>query len=171
MPAAHTQQRLTQVTPAPSARGEIYSLLYGGGQVCAAHHTNVCKFSRLFRAVSSLVFNKSLSNLAVLLILTRSFQWWRRIFPSWSMLKIDKTMRGSIPTCNHGMSILPTPTPGNMPRVAANTLTSPAANLPILYNFTEQNIPLKRVVVRRFNYLDFCFHVRSNFYKDSNGCA
>ena len=168
MPAAHTQQRLTQV---PSARGEIYSLLCGGGQVCAAHHTNVCKFSRLFRAVSSLVFNKSLSNLAVLLILTRSFQWWRRIFPSWSMLKIEKTMRGSIPTCNHGMSILPPPTPGNMPRVAANTLTSPAANLPILYNFTEQNIPLKRVVVRRFNYLDFCFHVRSNFSKDSNGCA
>ena len=91
MPAAHTQQRLTQVPPPPpSARGEIYSLLYGGGQVCAAHHTNVCKFSRLFRAVSSLVFNKSLSNLAILLILTRSFQWWRRIFPSWSMLNIEK---------------------------------------------------------------------------------
>ena len=34
----------------------------GGGQVCAPRHTSVCKLSRL-------------SNLAILLILGRSFQW------------------------------------------------------------------------------------------------
>ena len=29
----------------------------GGGQVCAAHHTNVCKFSRLCKAISLLTFD------------------------------------------------------------------------------------------------------------------
>ena len=36
------------------------------------HHTNVCKISRLWGAISSLFFNKSLSNLAILCILRRS---------------------------------------------------------------------------------------------------
>ena len=29
----------------------------GGGQVCAAHHTNVCKFSQLCKAISLLTFD------------------------------------------------------------------------------------------------------------------
>ena len=53
---------------------KIYRRLYGGGQVCAPHHTNVRKISWLWEGVSSLVFNKSLKNLAILLILRQSFQ-------------------------------------------------------------------------------------------------
>ena len=42
----------------------------GRGHICVPHNTNVCKISRLCGgAISSLVFNKSLSNLAILLIL------------------------------------------------------------------------------------------------------
>ena len=37
-------------------------------------HTNVCNIPRLFGAMSLLVFNKSLTNLAALLIFRRSFQ-------------------------------------------------------------------------------------------------
>ena len=62
----------------------------GGGQVCAPHHTNVCKISRLWGFMSSLIFNKSLSNLALLLILRRSFQWCGRIFVNLSMSKVEK---------------------------------------------------------------------------------
>ena len=58
---------------------KVYRCLYGRGQVCDPHLTNVCKISRL-----SLVFNKSLSNLAILLILKRSFQWYL------SMSKVEK---------------------------------------------------------------------------------
>ena len=43
--------------------------MVGDRHVCP-HHTNVCKILRLWRAVSSLVFNKSISNLVILLILT-----------------------------------------------------------------------------------------------------
>ena len=54
----------------------------GRGHICAPHHTNVCKISRLCGgAISSIVFNKSLSNLAILLIL------------------IEKTVKGSV-DCN-----------------------------------------------------------------------
>ena len=64
----------------------FYKPLYGGGQVCAFHHTNVCKISRLCRAISSLAKDVSLSNLAILLILRCSFQtdfpWLVRI-KSW----------------------------------------------------------------------------------------
>ena len=46
-------------------------------------HKNVCNISRLWVAISSFwVFNKSLSNYAVLLILGRSFQWCWPIFPN-----------------------------------------------------------------------------------------
>ena len=38
----------------------------------APHHTSVCEFQRFFAARSLLVVNKSLSNLASLLILRRS---------------------------------------------------------------------------------------------------
>ena len=69
---------------------KIYRHLYVGEQVSALHYTNVCKISRLWGAVSSLVFNKSLSNLANLLILRHSFQWCRRIFPNLSMSKVEK---------------------------------------------------------------------------------
>ena len=49
----------------------------GGGGVIgvhelAPHHTSVCEFQRFFAARSLLVVNKSLSNLASLLILRRS---------------------------------------------------------------------------------------------------
>ena len=49
------------------------------------HYTNVCKLSRLWGAISLLVFNKWLSNQAILLILGRCFQWCQRIFPNLSM--------------------------------------------------------------------------------------
>ena len=44
------------------------------------NHTNVCKFLQLYRAISLLTKDLSLSNLAVLLISRRSFQWCRQIF-------------------------------------------------------------------------------------------
>ena len=62
----------------------------GEGQVCAPHHTNVCKISPLWGFMSSLIFNKSLSNLALLLILGRSFQWCGRIVVNLSMSKVEK---------------------------------------------------------------------------------
>ena len=43
----------------------FYKPLYGGGQVCASHHTNVCKILRLCSALSSLAKDVSLSNLAI----------------------------------------------------------------------------------------------------------
>ena len=46
---------------------------WGGASLCP-HHTNVCKSSRLWGALSSLVFNKSLSNLAI-------FTYFRALFP------------------------------------------------------------------------------------------
>ena len=46
--------------------------------------------SRLWGAVSSLNFNKSLWNLAILLIWRRSFECCQRIFPNLSMSKVEK---------------------------------------------------------------------------------
>ena len=60
------------------------------GKFVPPHHTNVCKISRLWGFMSSLIFNKSLSNLALLLILRRSFQWCGRIFVNLSMSKVEK---------------------------------------------------------------------------------
>ena len=60
------------------------------GKFVLPHHTNVCKISRLWEFMSSLIFNKSLSNLALLLILRRSFQWCGRIFVNLSMSKVEK---------------------------------------------------------------------------------
>ena len=54
------------------------------------HHTNVCKISRLWGAISLLVFNKSLSNLAILLISRSSFQWCWWLFCNVSMPKVEK---------------------------------------------------------------------------------
>ena len=62
----------------------------GGGQVCAPYIQASVKFRDFEKPYRQLVFNKSLSNLAVLLILRRSFQWWRRIFPNLSMSKVEK---------------------------------------------------------------------------------
>ena len=59
---------------------KFYRRLYGGGQVCAPNHTNVCNISRLCGAVSSSVSNISPSNLANFLILWCSFHWCRWIF-------------------------------------------------------------------------------------------
>ena len=36
-------------------------------QVCAPHHKNVCKILRLGDAIALLIFNKSLSNLVIVL--------------------------------------------------------------------------------------------------------
>ena len=59
-------------------------------------YTNVCKFLQLSGAISSLAQDVSLSNLAILLILRRSLQWWRRVFSNWSLSKVEKTVEGSI---------------------------------------------------------------------------
>ena len=48
------------------------------------------KFRHFEDFMSSLIFNKSLSNLALLLILGRSFQWCGRIFVNLSMSKVEK---------------------------------------------------------------------------------
>ena len=48
------------------------------------------KMSRLWGAVSSWDFNKSLWNLAILLILRLSFECCQRIFPNLSMSKVEK---------------------------------------------------------------------------------
>ena len=57
-----------------------------------ANYTNVCKFSQLFGAIFSLASDVTLLNLTVLLISRRSFQWCKRIFPNWSMSKVEKTV-------------------------------------------------------------------------------
>ena len=49
----------------------------------------IIKTQRLWAAISSLVFNKSLLNLAILLILRRSFQWCRPIFPLFVHVKVE----------------------------------------------------------------------------------
>ena len=67
------------------------------GHKLVTHHTNVCKFSQLCGAIFSFAKDESLSNLTVLLILARSFQWCRRIFPNLSMSNVEKTVEGSIP--------------------------------------------------------------------------
>ena len=72
---------------------DLYGWGGGGrekGKFVPPHHTNVCKISRLWGFMSSLIFNKSLSNLALLLILRRSFQWCGRIFVNLSMSKVEK---------------------------------------------------------------------------------
>ena len=69
---------------------KIYRCLYGRGKVGRGqslsppppHHTNGCQISRLWEAVSSLVFNKSLSNLVILLVVRHSFHGCRRIYPT-----------------------------------------------------------------------------------------
>ena len=61
-------------------------------------YTNDCKISRLWGAASSLTFNKSLSNLAVLLISRPSFKRCRWIFLNLFMSKVErkKTVKMSI---------------------------------------------------------------------------
>ena len=72
----------------------------GGGEASfRPHHTNVCKISRLWGAVSSMVVNKSLSNLAILLILRRSFHWCRRFCPNLLMSKVEKKWKGLLDVC------------------------------------------------------------------------
>ena len=60
----------TNEDTAPQSR-EILQTFDGGGHKLAPNLTNVCKFSQLCGAISSLA--KDVSNLAVLLILRRSF--------------------------------------------------------------------------------------------------
>ena len=63
---------------------------WGGGEVCTANRQTFVKFRDFEEYIFIIVFNKSLSNLALLLILRRSFQWCRRIFPNLSMSKVEK---------------------------------------------------------------------------------
>lgn len=67
----------------------------------APHHQwpsrqNVWKISQLRGALSPLAFNKLLSNLATVIILRRSFQWRRWIFPNLYMSKVENTVERSI---------------------------------------------------------------------------
>ena len=66
----------------PHKVAKVFRRLFRGGRghEHAPHRENVCKISRLCGEMCSLVFNKSVSNLATLLILTRSFQPCWRIF-------------------------------------------------------------------------------------------
>ena len=65
-------------------------------QICPHHHhSNVCKFSQLCGALSSLTWDVSLSNLAILLTLRCSLQWYRRIFRNLSLSKVEKTVKRS----------------------------------------------------------------------------
>ena len=74
----HGKERLKISKIVSSAKSRNFT----DGDICAPHHTNVCKISRLCGgAISSIVFNKSLSNLAILLIL------------------VEKTVKGSV-DCN-----------------------------------------------------------------------
>ena len=74
----------------------LQTSVWWGASLCPhPHHTDVCKISHLRGAISSLVFNKLLSNLAMSAILRRSFQWWRRLFRNLSMSKVEKK-RGRI---------------------------------------------------------------------------
>ena len=74
-----------------------YRRLYGGSggaQDCTLTLSNICKVLRRcrsdFEMLRLLVFNKSLSNLAMLIILRPSFQWCLEIFPNLSTSKIKK---------------------------------------------------------------------------------
>ena len=63
----------------------------GGGKFVPPTVKRLLKFRDFEELlISSLVFNKSLSNLALVLILRRSFQWCPRIFPNLSMSKVEK---------------------------------------------------------------------------------
>ena len=68
------------------------------------HHTNVCKISRLWGAISSLFFNKSLSNLAILCILRRSsvaLSSGIDGFSPGSSQKVKKKNRGRVPSLKY----------------------------------------------------------------------
>ena len=51
---------------APQSREILQPFVWWGARTCH-HQTNVCKIPKLCRAISSLIFNKSLSSLATLL--------------------------------------------------------------------------------------------------------
>ena len=57
------------------------------------YDTKICTISQLWGAISSLIFNKSLLNWAILLISRYFFlqSWW--IFPNLSLLKAEKNFR------------------------------------------------------------------------------
>ena len=59
--------------PVPNRPFHGFFNFWGQGQIWAPHYTNVCKISGIWRAIPSLVFNKSFSNLKILFILRRSF--------------------------------------------------------------------------------------------------
>ena len=72
---------------------------WGDKYVPSPHHTNNSKVSGLGGAISSFrVFNKSLSNYAVLLILRCSLQCCRRIFFNLSMSKVEENHECSVGT-------------------------------------------------------------------------
>ena len=87
--------RLNRANIQPFKVAKFYRRLYGGRQVCAPLPTHPYQRLQNFATLRSyiFVFNKSLSNLAILLILRRSFQWCRRIFPNLSVSKVEKTVK------------------------------------------------------------------------------
>ena len=72
----------------------LQTFVWGGGQVCVPHKKTSVKFPwPLWGAKSSLVFTKSLSNLAILLIIILRcyFLWRQRIFP----INLSKSTQGT----------------------------------------------------------------------------
>ena len=86
----------------------FYRHLHGGATNLPPTIQTSRKITRLCGAIPLLVFNKSLSNLAILLVLSRSFKPCWRIFPNWSQLnlscsqsRIEKIVEWCIRWCTH----------------------------------------------------------------------
>ena len=69
---------------------KFYRHLHGGGHELAHHHTNVCKFSQRCGAISSLVKDVLLSNLAILLKLGALFNGFSLTGPYKKLKKLWK---------------------------------------------------------------------------------
>ena len=87
--------RRTALKQGDTCKQTFYRHLYNGGTPTPPN-TNICKIWRLCGAKSSLVFNKSFSNLATLWIWRRSFHPCWRIFAATSGSTVEKTVAGSI---------------------------------------------------------------------------
>ena len=64
------------------------------------------EFSQLSGAIFSLAKDVSLSNLAILLVFRRSFQWCQRIFLSLSMSEVEKKVEGSVVKCESSVDVI-----------------------------------------------------------------
>ena len=82
-------------------RRSIFIQTFVREQFVQVNITNAWKIPRLLKAIYSLVFNKSLSNLTHLLILRLSFQPCSRIFAKCFQSKVEKIVSRSIPAASH----------------------------------------------------------------------